>query len=97
MLTKVHVTDEDVANLEDVVGDEALNSARSVLDGELRAVGLVGGGLGRVELGVGAAGSRGALGGGDPQVGGSSVEDNLEGLGGVAEGDGAVVLGILWT
>jgi hypothetical protein len=42
---------------------------------------------------VGDAGSGRARGRWDPEVGGACVENDLEGLGGGAEGDWAVVLG----
>jgi hypothetical protein len=41
-LRKVLVTDREVTNLEDVLGNVALHRAAAVLNGELRAIGLVG-------------------------------------------------------
>ena len=54
----------------------------------------VGRGLAGVVLVVELAGEDGAGRGGNPEVGRAGVKDNLEGLAGGADGDGAVVLGI---
>ncbi len=66
----------------------------SVLDGELGTVGLVGGALGIVVLVLQEA-SKTTLGGGNPQVGGSSIKDNLEGLRRSSNLDLSVELGVL--
>jgi hypothetical protein len=77
-LGKVLVLDLEVANLEDIVGDEAAELTGAVADLERGAVLLVGRRGRRVVLAVEVAGDRVALGRGNPEVGGSSVENDLE-------------------
>lgn len=88
----------DVLDLQARHGDDVLaevpgDGAAAVLDVEGAAIRLVGRRGARVELGMQAAG--GAVRRGDPQVGGARVEDDLEGLAGRADLDGAVVLRVL--
>eukprot|EP00964_Phaeocystis_antarctica_P129776 scaffold93649_cov69-Phaeocystis_antarctica.AAC.5 len=83
----------EVAHTEDVLREEALARARAVLDGEGLAIGHVGRRGCRVVLGgggraVGAGGAR------QPQVGGASVEIDLESLRRRAQRDCAVVVGV---
>lgn len=95
-LSKGLVEDVEASNGEDVGGEESLHGTASVLDGEGRSVDGVGGRGGRVVLVVTLAGdvALGASRRGDPEVGGSSVEDDEEILAGGSEGDGSVVLGL---
>ena len=93
-LGKVLALDSEVANLENIVGDDALHGARAVLNLELGAVLLVRRGSGAVVLLVEEAGDRRALGGRHPEVGGTRVEDHLEVLSRSAERDVAKVLGV---
>lgn len=90
-LSEVLVLDLQIADLKDVIGDEAAQAAGSVADAELRAVLLVGGRLGRVVLAVEVAGDGAALRGWHPQVGAASVKDDLEALGRSTKGDLGVV------
>lgn len=82
--------DDEATHVDGVLGEEAGDGARAVHDLELGAISNVGGGGAVVVTGVGAAAA--ALGVRDPQVGGASVEDDLE-LGAIgADLDGTVVL-----
>lgn len=80
-LGKVLLLDLKVANGDVILGDETSQAARAVVDLELGAVGLVGRRRRRVVLGVQVACNAAALLGRNPQVGATSVQDNLEGLG----------------
>jgi hypothetical protein len=86
-LGKVLVLHLQVADLENIVGDETAERARSVTDLEVRAVLLVCRRRRRVVLGVKVAGDRAALSRWDPEVGAACVEDNLERLRRCTEGD----------
>jgi hypothetical protein len=81
------VLDLQVTDLQSVLRDEAAQATRSVTDGELGAVLLVGARGRRVILAVKEAGNRVALRRGNPEVGATSVEDDLEALGGSTNGD----------
>lgn len=81
------VLDHQVADGDLVLGDESADAAGAVLDGELGAVLLEGGGLARVVLAVEVAGDRAAGLGWDPEVGAAGVEDDLECLWWAADGD----------
>ena len=81
------VLDHQVADGDLVIGDEATDAAGAVLDGELGAVLLVAGGLARVVLAVKVAGDGAARLGWNPEVGATSVKDDLERLWWVADGD----------
>lgn len=70
-----------------VLRDVPADAAGAVLDRELGAVLLVAGRLARVVLAVEVAGDGAAGLGGDPEVGASGVEDDLEVLRWVADGD----------
>jgi hypothetical protein len=85
---------QQAAHVECVHGLEARHRAGAVHDIEGSAVGHVGGGGTGVVLSVAAA-TVVALGGGDPQIGRTSVEDHVELLLGGAEGNLAVVLRVL--
>ncbi len=80
-LGKVGVLDLEVTNGDNVVGDEASQAARAVVDLKIAAVLLVSGRRGRVICGVKEASNAAARLRRNPEVGGTSVEDNLEGLG----------------
>lgn len=86
-LSEVLALDLQVADGKVVVGDESLHAAGAVVDLKRGSVGLVGVGLGGVILAVEVAGDRAALLGWNPEVGGAGVEDDLEGLWWIAEGD----------
>lgn len=88
------VLDNKATHVQHVLGLEASNRARTVLNVESSTVLDVGGRLGGVILGVSAAAGV-ALGGSDPQVRATSVEDDLELLGRGTEVDGTVVLRVL--
>ena len=85
-----------VGNVEDISRKESGEASSSILDRELLAIGLVGRRCGGVVLVVGLAGNISTPAGGrrNPKVGGPSVKDDSEVLGGAPEGDGAVVLGV---
>ena len=68
-LTKQLVLDLQVADLEHIFADVALDGSRTVLDGESRSVLLVGRGSRGVILCVQETGDAGAAGSGDPEVG----------------------------
>lgn len=72
--------DLQVTNLEGVLRHEAAQAARSIANLELGAILLIGTRRRRVILAVEEAGNRAALGRRDPEVGATSVKDNLEGL-----------------
>lgn len=86
-LSEVLALDLQVADGEVVVRDESLHAAGAVVDLERGSVGLVRVGLGGVILAVEVAGDGAALLGWNPKVGGAGVEDDLEGLWWIAEGD----------
>lgn len=86
-LGKVLALNLEVANGQDVVGDEARQAAGSVVDLELAAVALVSGRVRRLVLGVEVAGDAAALLGGNPEVRAARIEDNLECLGRGTDGD----------
>jgi len=90
------VGDGESTELEGVLAEETSHRSTSVGDVELLSIGHVCGGAGRVVLVVDVACDHcdGALGGRNPQVGGSSVEDNHEGLGRSTKRNGSIVLGI---
>lgn len=92
-LGEVLVLDLDVADLNDIVGNETRQAARAVRDLELGAVLLVGRRSRRVILGVQVTGDGTARLRGDPEVGAASVKDNLEGLGRSSDRDIGVVCG----
>lgn len=77
-LGEVLLLDLDVADGNVVLGHEAGQAARAVVDLELGAVGLVGGGRRRVVLGVQVAGDAATLLRRNPQVGAAGIQDNLE-------------------
>eukprot|EP00128_Syssomonas_multiformis_P018710 Colp12_sorted_trinity150504_noHs@34252 len=87
----------DTSNGHIISGLETSEGTSAVLQGELGAILLVGAGLGAVVLLVGLAGNveETAGLGGHPEVGAASVEEDGEGLGGVADGDVAEVLSVL--
>eukprot|EP00128_Syssomonas_multiformis_P002353 Colp12_sorted_trinity150504_noHs@6275 len=93
-LSELLVLHHEAAEVQVVDGLIAGHGAGAVGDVEGGAVGGVGGGLGGVVLGVAAA-TGVAVGGGNPQVSGAGVEDHVELLTGGAEGDLAIVLGVL--
>lgn len=86
-LSEVLVLDLEVADLEDILRDEAAERTGSIADLELGAVLLVGRRRRRVVLGVKVAGNRVAALRWDPEVGASRVENDLEGLGRSSERD----------
>ena len=86
-LSEVLTFDLQIADGEVVVGDETLHAAGAVVDLERGSVGLVSVGLGGVILGVKIAGDGATLLGRNPEVGGAGIENDLEGLRWVAEGD----------
>jgi len=86
-LSEVLVLDLQIADANDVVGDEATQAARAVADAELGTVLLVGGRLGRIVLVVEVAGDGAALRRRHPQVGAAGIQDDLEVLGRRADGD----------
>jgi len=88
------VLDLEVANLNSVLADVALEAARAIPDGEIGAVLLVGRRLAVVVLGVQVAGNRAAVTAGNPQVGAARVQDDLELLRRSADGDLGEVLGV---
>ena len=88
------VLDFEVADLNSVLADVALEAARSVPDGKVGAVLLVGRRLAVVVLGVQVAGDRAAVTAGNPQVRAAGVQDDLELLRRSADGDLGEVLGV---
>lgn len=88
------VLDNKTTHVQDILGLEARNRARTVLDVENGAVLDVSGRLGGSILGVSATAGV-ALGGSNPQVRAASVEDDLELLGRSTEVDRTVVLRVL--
>lgn len=70
-----------VTNLESVLGDKATQAAGSIADLELGAILLVCARRRRVIFAVEEAGNGAARLGWNPEVGATSVKDNLEGLG----------------
>lgn len=86
-LTEELVLDLDVTNLDSVLRDVTLNSTRAVADGKVGAVLLVRRRVAVVVLVVEIASDGTAVRRGDPQVGAASVEDDLELLGRVADGN----------
>ena len=86
----------EVTNAHGVMRDEALHRARAILDGEFGAIGLVCGGSRGVILGMEEACDGSALGAGNPEVARSSVEDDLERLGGRSNGNGSDVGRVLF-
>mmetsp|Transcript_53630 Transcript_53630/g.93578 ORF Transcript_53630/g.93578 Transcript_53630/m.93578 type:complete len:391 (-) Transcript_53630:59-1231(-) len=93
-LRELLVLHDEAAEVKVVHGLVAGHGAGAVGDVEGGAVGGVGGGLGRVVLGVAAA-TGVAVGRSNPKVGTAGIEDHVELLVGGAEGDLAVVLGVL--
>jgi hypothetical protein len=89
------VLDLEVADLEDILGDEAAERAGAVADLKLGTVLLVSRRGRRVVLGVEVAGNRVAALRGDPEVGASRVENDLEGLGRRTERNLREVWGLL--
>jgi hypothetical protein len=79
--------DLEVADLEDIVGNEAAELTRAVANLELGAVLFVCRRRRRVVLGVEVAGDRIAAGRRNPEVRAAGVENDLEGLGRRAKGD----------
>ena len=75
------VLELQIPNLDGVFGNKATQTAGSISDLELAAVLLECGGRRRVVLAVEVAGDRATLGRRHPQVGATSVKDNLELLG----------------
>jgi hypothetical protein len=67
-LCKVLVTDREITDAEDVLGNVALHGASAILYGEVGAIGLVGGGSTGLMLGLNEARNICALGAGDPEV-----------------------------
>lgn len=86
-LGKVLALDLDVADSDDIVGDETLQAAGSIVDLKRATVLLVGRGLGRVVLRVKVASNATTALRGNPQVGAASVQNNLEGLRRGTDGD----------
>jgi len=93
-LSKVLTLHDDVRETDDIIADKAADVAAAVCDIEAGAVGLVGAALSRVITLVELAGKLSALDGGDPQVAGAGIKDNLELLAGGTDGDGAVELSL---
>lgn len=91
-LGKVLALNLEVADLDIIVGDETRQATGPVVDLEFTAVLLVGGRGRRVVLGVEVAGDAAALLGRNPEVGAAGVENDLEALGRVTDGD----LGEVW-
>lgn len=91
-LSKVLSLDLEVTDGEVIIGDETGQTATAVVDLKVRSVLLVGRRGGGVVGGVQEASNAVARLGGNPEVGASSVENDLEGLGRVADGD----LGEVW-
>jgi hypothetical protein len=92
-LSEKSLGSSEATDVHRVLGDEPRDGARAILNSKIRVVSHVGGGLRVVVTRVETAGR--AVSGRKPQVGRTSVVDNLEGLGRGTDGDGAVVLGIL--
>jgi hypothetical protein len=86
-LSEVLVLDLEVADGDNIIGDETRQAARSVVDLELGAIFLISRGSGRVVLRVKVAGDAAALLGRNPEVGATSVENDLEALGRSTDGD----------
>ena len=93
-LSEELVLDLEVANLNGVLADVALEAAGAIPDGEVGAVLLVGGRLAVVVLGVEVAGNGAAVTAGNPQVGATSVQNDLELLRRSADGDLREVLSV---
>jgi hypothetical protein len=96
-LSKGLLLDLETCNGNNILGEETAHGTRTVLDAESSSIGNVGRTLGRVVFVVEVAGddNERALGRRNPQVAGSSVEDNLESLSGGSNGDGSIVLSII--
>jgi hypothetical protein len=88
------VLDLEVANLDGVLADVALKAARAIPDGKVGAVLLVGGRLAVVVLRVQVAGDGAAVTTGNPQVGATGVQNDLELLRRSADGDLREVLSV---
>jgi hypothetical protein len=86
-LGKVLTLDLEVTNGESVLGDETLHATGAVADLEVGAVLLVRGRSGRIILLVQVASNAAARLAGNPKVGATSVENDLEVLGGITDGD----------
>ena len=88
------VGDMEVRDVEDIGGKETRKTTSSVLDLKVLTIGRRGGGSSGVVLVVGLTSDvTTATGGGrDPKVGGTSVKDDSEWLGGGTELDGTIVL-----
>lgn len=93
-LSEQLVLDLEVADLNGVLADVALKAARAVPDGEVGTVLLVGGRLAVVVLGVEVAGNGAAVTAGNPQVGATGVQNDLELLRRSADGDLREVLSV---
>ena len=93
-LGEILLLEGEISDGHDIVGDDTFEGSGAVLNLELGAVGLVGAGLFGVVLGVEEAGDGGAAGGGDPEIRGSGVEDDFEGLRRGTEGDLGEVLSV---
>lgn len=87
--------DEDTSDRDVIVDEGSLHAAGSVGDGDGLSVVLVGGGLTALVLVLSVAALVVTGGGGDPEVGGSSVHDGGEDLGRCSDGDDSVVLRVL--
>jgi hypothetical protein len=93
-LSEQLVLDLEVANLDGVLADVALKAAGAIPDGKVGAVLLVGGRLAVVVLGVQVAGNGAAVTAGNPQVGATGVQNDLELLRRGADGDLREVLSV---
>jgi hypothetical protein len=93
-LSEQLVLDLEVADLDGVLADVALKAAGAIPDGEVGAVLLVGGRLAVVVLGVQVAGNGAAVTAGNPQVGATGVQNDLELLRRSADGDLGEVLSV---
>jgi len=93
-LSKVLTSDNHISKTDDIVANKAADVAAAVHDIEASAIGLVSAALGRIIALVKLAGDLLALLGGNPQVAGSSIEDNIELLSGGTDGDGTIELSL---
>ena len=93
-LTKELVLDLQITNLYSVLRNVTLNATRSVSDGKIGAVLLVAVGVAVIVLAVEVAGDGSTVGRWDPEIGATSVQNDLELLRWVADGNLGEVLRI---
>ena len=93
-LSEVLVFDGEIANAHGVLADISLQFARSVPDGEIGAILLVGARLAVVVLAVEIAGDGAAVLAWHPEVGAAGIKHHLELLRGCSDGDLGEVLGV---